>query len=364
MALNYLDIAGFRNLITVQLQPLSQGFNFIFGDNASGKTSLLEAIYYLSLGRSFRSSVTDRIIHNAAQKLSLFAQILSSFDQDIPIGLERHESGGINIRVDGKDVRSIAELATLLPVQLIDSHCHSLLDSGPAFRRRYLDWGVFYINPDFLRRWRQFEGALKQRNAALRGQTPRKELEIWTHELVEHALQLEPLRRAYAHDLIPLIEQAVIELLPFLAFKIDYYAGWNIERNYHEILTASLEKDLALGYTQSGPHKADLKILINEIPAKDILSRGQQKLFVCAMILARGMLLQNQVKKRSIYLVDDLPSELDRSSRTNLIALLSKQAAQIFVTAVERESVNDSLEVAPGKLFHVEHGRIAEASTG
>lgn len=360
MALNYLDIAHFRNLVAVQLQPIPQGFNFIYGDNGSGKTSLLEAIYYLSLGRSFRSSVTDRIIHNAAQKLSLFAQILSSSDQPIPIGLERQQDGDINIRVEGKDVRAIADLASLLPVQLIDSHCHSLLDSGPAFRRRYLDWGVFYANPDFLRRWRQFESALKQRNAALRGRLPRKELESWTHELVEHALQLEPMRCAYVQELIPLIEQTVIELLPFLNFKIHYYSGWNTERNYQEILASSLEKDLGLGYTQSGPHKADLKILINEIPAKDILSRGQQKLFVCAMILARGILLQKQVKKRPIYLVDDLPSELDRLSRANLIALLSKQAAQIFVTAVERDGTDDGLEAVPSKLFHVEHGSIAE----
>lgn len=361
MGLTYLDISNFRNLTSVSLQPISHGFNFICGNNGSGKTSLLEAIYYLSLGRSFRSTIIDRIIRRSARKFSIFAHLASNTNYSVPIGLERQVKGELKLRISGKDAHSIAELANLLPIQLIDSHCHSLLDAGPVFRRKYLDWGIFYLNADFLRVWRQFNRALKQRNAALRGYISRKELEPWTYELVAGALHLDRMRREYVEQLIPLLEKTVSELLPITDFKITYQPGWDQSNSYLEILQQSIDKDLHLGYTQYGPHKADLKISVDRIPAKDILSRGQQKLFVCAMIVARGALLQGDVK-RPIYLVDDLPSELDIISRSSLLALLSKQEAQIFVTAVELANWGACLASSSMKMFHVEHGNVKEMS--
>ena len=225
----------------------------------------------------------------------------------MPIGVERHQTGDIKMRIDGKDIHSIAELASVTPVQLIDSHCHHLLDAGPSFRRKYLDWGIFYLNNDFLHLWRQFERALKQRNAALHGQLSKKELDSWTHELIEHATQLDQLRRDYVEYLIPLLKEAIAELLTLDSLEIRYQSGWDESVSYQEILTRSFAKDAHLGHTQFGPHKADLKITIKGVPAKDILSRGQQKLFVCAMILARGALLKRHANKTPIYLVDDLP---------------------------------------------------------
>src|SRR5580700_6188730 len=107
MALAHLEISNFRNLISAQFQPISQGFNYIIGANGSGKTSMLEAIYYLSLGRSFRSIVTDRIVNASAHKLSLFASITSEQAVCDAIGLERHVNGGLKIRINGKDALSI-----------------------------------------------------------------------------------------------------------------------------------------------------------------------------------------------------------------------------------------------------------------
>jgi DNA replication and repair protein RecF len=359
MGLSHLDISTFRNLVSVKLEPIVQGFNFIHGNNGSGKTSLLEAIYYLSLGRSFRSSQAERIIAYSANKLAIFGYIESISGQAIPVGLERYADGKIKLRVSGNDAFSIAELASLIPVQLIDSYCHSLLDAGPSFRRKYLDFGLFYLESDFLRLWRQFERALKQRNAALRGQISRKELAVWTRELIETALQLDRKRQQYVEQLVPPLVKIALELLPVFDLKIMYHSGWDSSSDYAEILLKAVEKDSQLGYTQFGPHKADLKIKINDIPAKDILSRGQQKLFVCAMILARGALLQGYANKMPIYLVDDLPSELDVISRSNLIALLSRQKAQVFVTAIEDEFWGNTL-ASPMKMFHVEHGCISK----
>ena len=363
MGLSLLDISAFRNLASVKLHPVSEGFNFIYGKNGSGKTSLLEAIYYLGLGRSFRSSQLDRVILYSANKLSIFGHIVTTPAHYVSLGLERHVDGKIKFRISGEEVASITELASLIPIQLIDSHCHNLLDSGPVFRRKYMDLGLFYQTNDFLRIWRHYERALKQRNAALRSRASRKELDSWTGELIDSAIPLDQLRRDYVDSLIPLLAAALAELLPLPNLQITYYKGWEKGNNYTEILLKTIDKDYQLGYTQYGPHKADLKIIINDIPAKDILSRGQQKLFVCAMILARGALLQSRINKAPIYLVDDLPSELDIASRSSLIGLLSRQKAQIFVTATENKGWGDFLISNPQKMFHVEHGQVNEISS-
>lgn len=356
MAFSRLDISGFRNLTPVKLEPISPGFNFIYGQNGSGKTSLLEAIYYLGLGRSFRTATLNRLVGYKESKLSLFAQITTSSNQIIPIGIERHASGEVKIRLSGQDVRSIAELASLIPVQIINSSSFNLLEA-PSFRRKYLDWGVFYFSTDFIRIWRQWERILKQRNAALRSNASQQELTTWTHELVISAIELEKYRCDYIKNLFPYLVEMVNEIVHIEGINISYYPGWDEEVPYLEVLDRSLQRDLQLGYTQLGPHRADLKFTINKAPAKDILSRGQQKLFVCAMLLAQGVLLQG-VNKKPIYLVDDLPSELDITSRSKLMALLSKQEGQVFVTAVEREALDRLLIDCPTKMFHVEHGNI------
>jgi DNA replication and repair protein RecF len=357
MPLIQLNVSHVRNLTSVSFEPITKGFNFFYGNNGSGKTSLLESIYYLSLGKSFRSTNNERVIHHSHSKLAIFAQILSDSGQfGVPVGLERDQTGAIQLRMNGKDAKSITEFAHLLPVQLIDSHCHSLLDAGPLFRRKYLDWGIFYSNKDFLRIWRQYQRALKQRNAALRGQISFKELEGWTQEVIITGMQLDQARRQYVAELMPFLEQFIHSLLVIPDLRMNYYSGWDTTKEYQQILHQNRERDFQLGYTQYGPHKADFKIFINGILARDILSRGQQKMFVCAMMLARGALLQSYIRK-PIYLVDDLPSELDNTSRSRLLDLLSRQEAQIFVTATDQ---NDFKTNEPMKLFHVEHGSVRE----
>jgi DNA replication and repair protein RecF len=360
MPLTRLEITDFRNLASVKVEPIATGFNIFYGLNGSGKTSMLEAIYYLSLGRSFRSTIIGRIIRNSADKFLIFAHGGANHDQTIPIGVERLLRGEMTIRIAGKDAHSAAELADLTPVQLINSHCYNLLDAGPVFRRKYLDWGVFYLNNDFLRVWRDCIQILKQRNAALRHHRPKKELDSWTEELVLKAERMDCFRRDYIERLLPILTETLSGLVSLSGLNISYYPGWEKSTPYRDILEAAFDKDRLLGHTQFGPHRADLKITINKIPAKDILSRGQQKLFVCAMILAQGALLNTGVNKKPIYLIDDLPAELDLVSRTNLIALLSKQETQIFVTAVEFESLGDALSKVPLKMFHVEHGKVTE----
>lgn len=358
MTINRLTIADFRNIQSAHLEPISSGFNILYGNNGSGKTSLLEAIYYLSLGRSFRSSLVNRIIRHSADKFSIFAQIITDSCQKIPVGIERHRDGETKLRLAGQNVSSTIDLTHFIPLLLINSLSYYHLLETPGFRRKYLDWGIFYSSPAFLGIWKQFERALRQRNAALRNQLPEKELTIWSHKLIEYAIQFHQLRREYIQQLIPLLKKKVEQLLSLHSLEINYEPGWNEQYTFPIALDRTLDRDKQLGYTQIGPHRADFKILMDRTPIKDILSRGQQKLFVCAMILAQGTLLKNVFNRDPIYLIDDLPSELDNMSRSRLLVLLSEQNAQVFVTSVERESLNNL--PGPAKMFHVEHGEITE----
>jgi DNA replication and repair protein RecF len=359
MPLTRLEITDFRNIETIKLNLCARGFNFFYGLNGSGKTSLLEAIYYLSLGRSFRTSLATRIIRHNTEKFVIFSQ-LSLADQSIPVGVERSLQGDIKIRISGKDIHSAVELADLTPVQLINSSCYNLLDAGPAFRRRYLDWGIFYLNKDFLRTWKDYGQILKQRNSALRENKSKKEIDAWTLGLTQQCALLDAYRKDYVAKLTPLLEETVSELLDLHDLKIHYYPGWDKSQNYADLLTQVLAKDMQIGHTQFGPHRADFKITINKVSAKDILSRGQQKLFVCAMILAQGELLNRGLQKRPLYLIDDLPAELDKLSRGKLVKLLAKQDTQIFMTAVEKAALDDIITTPTFKMFHVEHGRVVE----
>ena len=363
-ALLRLHLTDFRNFPAVEFAPRSVGFNLLYGLNGSGKTSLIEAIYYLSFGRSFRSHLASRIIRNNTEKFTIFAELSAHDGVRMPLGVERLLSGDLKIRIDGRDATSASELADLTPVQLMNSQGFTLLDAGPLYRRKYLDWGLFYQSRDFLPIWKAYGQVLRQRNAALRsGTSSPKELAVWTQELYLKGLSLDQYRRNYIAALLPELTQTAAALLDLPQLKMAYYPGWDDSQNYLQILENATAKDRLLGFTQYGPHRADLKITINKVTAKDILSRGQQKLFVCAMILAQGAMLKS-ANKSPIYLIDDLPAELDTISRNKLIALLSKQETQVFVTAVEREALDESLNGLPCTMFHVEHGCITELTPG
>jgi len=365
MTITSLRITNFRNLVAVDLVPCSMGLNIICGNNGSGKTSLLEAIHYLGRGRSFRSSVATRLIRHTADKFSIFSQLVSESERHLSIGMERESNGDMRLRIAEQDAVSLAELASYLPLRIINSQSHQLFESGPAYRRKFLDWGLFYQAENFLSCWRHFERVLKQRNAVLTERRPKTELNVWTEELVKYGLELDKLRRDYVAALMPMLIAVAQELLGITYLDIRYQTGWDESMDYAAALEKGYIEEYRFGHTQFGPHRADLIITANTIPVKHFLSRGQQKLLICAMIIAQGKLLSQCTNKRLIYLIDDLPAELDLLSRQKLISVLSQQQAQVFITAIERDAIynfiNDQSEV-PVKVFHVEHGGIVEKS--
>ena len=363
MSIAALSITDFRNLAAVALEPQLSGLNLICGPNGSGKTSLLEAIHFLSLGRSFRSASSTCLIRHETNKFSIFAQLLDQEGYHTPLGIERHAQGVSKMRIAEQEVDQIAALTARLPLRIINAQSHYLLESGPAFRRKYIDWGLFYESAHFLPLWRQVERILQQRNSLLRDKKSKHEIIGWTHAFIQWGKELTLLRQEYLHTLTPFVVEIAKTLLNIESLQMTYDPGWKVNDDLSLFFDRHYPEELRAGHTLYGPHRADIEFLLEGKPVKHFLSRGQQKLLVCAMIIAQGVMLTQRRNKRLIYLIDDLPSELDEPNSRQLIALLSQQSTQVFITAVGQQPIQAairSLDV-PMKVFHVEHGAVVSA---
>ncbi|HCN01688.1 DNA replication/repair protein RecF [Pantoea ananatis] len=356
MALTRLLIKDFRNIEQADL-ALAPGFNFLVGANGSGKTSVLEAIYTLGHGRAFRSLQAGRVIRHDQAAFVLHGR-LEGQEREFSVGLSKNRAGESKVRIDGSDGHKVAELAQLLPMQLITPEGFTLLNGGPKYRRAYVDWGCFHNTPGFFNAWSNLRRLLKQRNAALRQVTRYSQIRPWDQELVPLAEQISQWRADYSAAISAEIVTTCAQFLPECDLRFSFQRGWDKESDYAELLERNFERDRALTYTASGPHKADFRIRAEGTPVEDLLSRGQLKLLMCALRLAQGEFLTRQSGRRCVYLIDDFASELDDSRRRLLAERLKATRAQVFVSAISSEHVIDMTD-EKGKMFRVEQGKIA-----
>lgn len=361
MSLSRISVTGVRNLQPVTLS-LSPRINILYGDNGSGKTSLLEAIYLLGLARSFRSTRLNPVISHELSACTVFGVVETSSQQSSALGISRDRSGEVRIRIDGRNVRSASELAETLPLQLINPDSFRLLEGAPKLRRQFMDWGVFHVEPRFLGAWQRLQQALRQRNSWLRhGTLDGASQAAWTRELVTASDEIDGFRRAYIQALKPVFETTLGALSDVQGLQLSYYRGWDKDRSLDQVLDASIERDRLLGHTQAGPQRADLRLRVQGHNAVDVLSRGQQKLVVCALRIAQGHLVSEARRGQCIYLVDDLPSELDEDHRRALCELLDLLNCQVFITCVDSDVLRAGWrEGTPVSMFHVEHGVITQ----
>ncbi len=362
MTIRHLAVTGVRNLAPVTLNP-SPRINLLYGYNGSGKTSLLEAIHFLALARSFRSSRIQPMIQLDREESVVFARIDSAAGDEVSMGVSRNRNADIQIRINGESIRSMAELARHLPVQLINPESFRLLEGAPKVRRQFLDWGVFHVEHSFMHWWQRLQHSLKQRNSLLRHAIiDSQSLQAWDIEFCTASGQVDRLRREYIARLKPVFSQVLAQLIQLPELTLSYYRGWDKEKELQQVLESALQRDKQLGYTQPGPQRADLRLRIGNQNSIDVLSRGQQKLVVCALKIAQGHLLAESMRHQCVYLVDDLTAELDPVHRKALCTLLEELDCQVFITGTDLASLNhDWRKETPVSMFHVEHGHIKES---
>ena len=319
----------------------------------------------LSSARSFRSHKLNPLINNAEDKCVVFGQIRFGSDGYQPVGVERIKARGSGrsgtIKVAGQTVSSAAVLAENLPIQVISSDTFKLLEGAPIVRRQFIDWGVFHVEQGFHSVWKKVQRGLKQRNSLLRhGRIDDQQLHAWTLDIVRYSEDLDRLRHKYFENFLPVFETLLKRLVDLPELSISYYRGWDKDRDLADIYKESASREIEKGYTMVGPHRADLKIRYKSMVAAEVLSRGQQKLVVCAMRVAQGLLLSQMTGKKCVFLVDDLPSELDHQHREALCGLLEEIECQVFLTCVDWTDVVSYWSPENRvKMFHVEQGKIS-----
>jgi len=351
MGLQHFKVQGFRCLDETIIEP-DLRLNLITGPNASGKTSLLESLFYLGRGRSFRAAGNRELIQTGQPGFVLFGEIENGGDTE-RAGIEV-AVGSRKVRVNGEQGTG-ADLARLLPVQVIDPEIHQLVQGSPEQRRRFLDWGVFHVKHSYLDSWRRYQKALRQRNAALRQGENDQQVRLWDDSLAQYGEAIDGLRAGFLEEFLPLFSSISTENLSFEAI-CSYKRGWSSNTDLLEALHGSLGRDRAFGATQVGPHRADLSLQVHDRRARHRVSRGQQKMFAATLVIAQSRFVAEHAATELVFLVDDPAAELDRDNRERLFRMLSDMPAQMFVTALEAEDLPWS---AQGRMFHVEHGKLA-----
>lgn len=355
MPLVSLQVEQFRCLEQVGL-TLDPRYNLFVGPNASGKTSLLEALFFLGRGRSFRTRRLERLIRQGQHEFRLIGRVEHG-GRTVVLGI-RGTRQGTEIRVGGAPAQSAGDLAAHFPPQVIDPEIHKLLEEGPSRRRRFLDWGVFHVEPVFMGTWQRYYRALRQRNAALRQGLDVRVATAWDAELAESGTQLADLRRRYAELLAPELT-AMGQRLLGLDVALAYHQGWAAEEGLAEALTRGWDRDRRYGLTHAGPHRADVVVRVEGHAARERVSRGQQKLLAAALTLAQLVLQEHRAPHRSALLLDDPAAELDGPNLERLLAVVRELPVQLFVTSLRPDLAGLG---APGRTFHVEQGRVVEGA--
>lgn len=394
-----LQVSCLRNLTQVNLN--SAACNVIVGENGSGKTSLLEAIFLLSRGKSFRHHQPKRYIQHHQNAVTVHARL----NDNSTLAIQKQTDATTVLRLNQTTVYNQSVLTEQLPTLLIDPSTMDMLEQGSASRRQLLDWLVFHMKQGFHPQWVAYQRLLKQRNSLLKKtrqltQVQLSELKSWDKGLSNHAALIHHYRERIFTEWKPYFAESVSQLLPSYSeqLSLSYNAGYDTTVALDVQLNERLEQDLQLGYTRIGNHRADIHVHwrsnevaeynkesssvmieaeINEkLPvlkeqAANVLSRGEKKLLITALRLSQLPLLLNatedtdlsvsasQPRITPVVLLDDITAELDNRAIEILLSTLSQLPCQVFMTSLTDDIVPFIERFwSHHNMFHVKHGQI------
>jgi DNA replication and repair protein RecF len=341
LRIDRLEAASFRNIAKLAIAP-GPGFNVIHGDNGAGKSSLLEAIYYLGALRSFRGAKADDLVMIGRDKAQLSARISGSVAPRT-YRATIHRGRARELRLDDKRPRSIGTWHASVQVVLFHpGHLH--LASGAADARRvFLDRVLEQLDPTYGATLASYDKALRSRNRLLKADPPNpRAIQAFDELLASAGAIIATTRERLTADLAPLTEEAFAEVVgEEVPLRVEYRP--RVAPNVYairEALARAFDKDLARGFTAEGPHGDDLTLTIAErAPARYHASQGQHRAIVLALKVAELEVLSRRTQKIPILLLDDVSSELDRTRNRRLFTLLARLGGQVFLTTTHPEFI-------------------------
>ncbi len=363
MILENLKLNCYRNLAGVDI-AWNEHFNVIYGQNAQGKTNLLEAIYLLGHLKSFRSARGQELINHTAETAWIGAVVnKGGVVHRLEIGLQKN---GRNPKVDGKTVKKLSLFLGYLRTVLFTPEELSNIKGFPAGRRALLDRAILQIEPAYLDRVQEYDRILRQRNQLLKQQSDEAELTPWTQALIRTGSRIRYDRKKYLQRLLPLLCQVYKEIT---GGTESAGLNYSVEQNSLEELTDHLaatfmrleSREKKLGLSLAGPHRDDLDFLVDERSLRSFGSQGQQRSFLLAFKAAQVMDLEEQHQEPPVLLLDDLASELDSRRQEGFFNFLLKRRGQVFLTSAQQPLLADQVQKT-ASFFKVEQGLVSATS--
>jgi DNA replication and repair protein RecF len=356
MFLKSLYLRNFRNYPEAELF-FSPGFNLFCGDNAQGKTNLLEAITLVSTGRSFRAELLSELIHAGASFFFIEAKLeKEGIEHTVQISFDGKEK---KLNLDGNSYATLQHLLGLLPSVLHTPTDSELIDGPPALRRRFLNLHLAQRDPIYIHHLSRYWRAMKQRNAGLKSKDL-EALECWEIEMAEGASYLLQKRIELFSELADPLQQKG-QILSGRKEVHSLYFDPSTPRSkeqYLTILKKNRPREQQLGATLTGPHRDDFQFLVDGKPARAYASEGQKKTATAALRLAEWEIFKKLLDAPAIFGLDDIALHLDET-RQSLLSHAFESLGQVFLTATHLPSTWH--EPVGTKRFMISAGRVQEA---
>jgi len=345
MKLTKLNLNNFRNY-DHRIFEFCDNLNIILGDNGTGKTSLLEAIHYLSLTKSFRSHNDSDVVQHSNDYFQIFGNFKNSDLKELTVNLNYSKTEGKKLFYNHTELKKKTDIVGKIPVIILSPNNQKITEGGPSLRRNFIDRILSQTNREYLLVLIEFKKLIYQRNLLLSfyREKNRKKYDHYIETiddfLIKHAFQIQKMRISFKKDFNPVFESIFNSLSHIkkpVKIKIIPNIGENTEdfsNEYKEKLISKFERDINYGRTSSGPHLDQILFIFENRDIRFTGSQGEQKIFLVALKLAEGVFIEKNIKERVIFLLDDLFALLDIKHSMNIIKRIGYDN-QTFITATD-----------------------------
>lgn len=357
MIVKKLLLKDFRNYEELSLTDIDPKINLILGENAQGKTNLIEAIYFLSCGRSFRSATEERLIREGCSAAYLKAEYETASSRGKMEAALFHDKKR-SVKINGVAVRKMSEIIGRINTVVFAPEDMKTINESPSLRRRLVDIEISKLSPSYYVSLQRYMAALKEKNRLLKEERPSFDLiDLYNMQLAEHGAKLIRKREEFLNH----IGAHACEIHSYLTdntenLLIKYRPSAEVEeaqRSLSERLTANFSRECDQRISVIGPHREDFDIFINERDAKLMASQGQQRTAMISIKLACAKTAVEYCSEKPVLLLDDVFSELDKKRAERLMNVADD--FQVFITSADAESFHG---LKNGKIIKVSAGRI------